>query len=205
MISLVCAAFDLRSQKRMAKLHPWHQMGMAITSGLHSWCGRFGLFNDTDPVVDDLQFAAHDQAHHLMTTWRKTKKSNRPHALRVPCRPPRNSPARYVIPGLRGPSYVSAGQIWTWYLANMGLTHAPGSSPLFPLLMQCPDRRMAYCQWLRTILALTLPEGSPLPARVSPHSMRAGWASDQTRRLVPLHTIMAQGRWESPKALRKYM
>ena len=204
-LSMLCAAFDLRSQKRMARLHPWHQMGMAITSGMHAYCGRFGLYKDTDPSREDLQYASHEQAHHLMTIWRKTKKSNRPYALRIPCRPPRNSAARYVIPGPRGPSHVSAGHIWTWYLANMGLTNAPGSAPLFPLLMECRDRREAYCHWLRTMFTLALPVGSQLPARITPHSMRAGWVSDQTRRQVPVHTIMAQGRWSSTKAFRDYI
>ena len=204
-LSILFGAFDLRSQKRMALLHPFHQMGCAIASGLHAGCGRFGLYDNTDPTREDLVFAAQDSAHHLMATWRKTKKSNRPYALRFPCKPPRNDPARYVIPGPRGPTYITAGQIWTWYLANMGLTNAPGSTPLFPLLQECTDRRAAYCFWLRTMFTMALPVGSTIPARLSPHSMRAGWVSDQARRQVPLHTIKAQGRWESIAALQKYI
>ena len=55
------------------------------------------------------------------------------------------------------------------------------------------------------MFTLALPVGSQLPARITPHSMRAGWVSDQTRRQVPVHTIMAQGRWSSTKAFRDYI
>ena len=204
-ISILLAAFDIRSRKRMARLHPWHQMGITITVGLHAGCGRFGLYEYTDPTREDVVFAAQDNCHHLMVTWRKTRKSNRPYAIRLPCRPPRNNPARYVIPGPGGPTYVAAGQIWSWYLQNMGLNSAPGSTFLFPLLRESTNRREAYTHWLRSVFTMALPAGSPLPAQISPHSMRAGWVSDQTRQQVPIHTIKAQGRWHDLRAVQLYI
>ena len=73
------------------------------------------------------------------------------------------------------------------------------------MLARKADRRSVYQRWLRFVYTNILPEGSTLPARIRPHSARAGWATDRSRQEVPTHTILAEGRWTDERAMRKYI
>ena len=70
-------------------------MYATISAMLHSGCIRFGLFGNTDPMMEDIVFRAIDELYLLTTTWHKTGKSNKPYTIKFPRRPPPNHPARY--------------------------------------------------------------------------------------------------------------
>lgn len=159
----------------------------------------------TNLVRGDLSFASRDNAYVLTTTWRKTSKSNRPYNIRILCKPESGNPSRYALPGARGPTYVTAGKVVSWYLQSTGLMNAPGNTPLFPYLSSCADRRGKYAHWLRTMYGMILPLGSAIPHRIRPHSPRAGWASDRARQNINPHTIKLEGRWKDPQAMTKYI
>ena len=141
-LSRVYASFDIRSYRRFRRCHRMHHMYMAISVKLDSGCIRFDLFDQTDPMTEDLAFRDLNQMYLLVTTWRKNRKSNRPYTIRFPKRPPSNHSARFVLPGRNGPSYVTAGDIIEWYLrseAELGETTC-----LYPLLLDITDRRSHF-------------------------------------------------------------
>ena len=203
--NMLLSSFDVRSARRFGNIHPQQREFIVIDVMKHTGCMRFGLFRDTDPLREDLIYIAQDDAYALRTTWRKTNKSNRPYTIKFPCRPPANSPARYVLPGARGNTYVSAGKIIAWYLQVTGLEHKRGDHLLFPHLALIMDRRNAYTRWLRKVYTAILPPGSTIPSRIRPHSGRAGWATDRARQNTNKHTIMMEGRWNDPRAMSKYI
>ena len=204
-ITLLLSGLDIRSMPRLRGLNPVNREFTAIHVMQHKGCLRFGLFRYTNPVRGDLVFARQDQCYVLYSTWRKTRKSNRPYSIRFPVKPPASDPSRYKLPGVRGPTYVTAGKIIEWYLEASNLTHAPPDALLFPRLAQVVDRRAAYARWLHYMYTNILNPGSTIPARIRPHSARAGWATDRSRQNVATHTILAEGRWKDPRAMRQYI
>ena len=204
-ITMLLSGFDVRSAKRMQGWHPLHLELLVIHAMTHAGCLRFGLFRDTDILREDLVWHAQDDCHALLTTWRKRGKSNRPYSIRFPHRPAKDSPARYELPGERGPTIVSAGKLLTWYLRVTNLTKAPGHALLFPTLAQVGDRRAVFAKWLRFAYGAILPPNSAIPQRIRPHSGRAGWATDRSRQNAPEHTLAAEGRWKDPRAMRLYI
>ena len=141
-LSRIYAAFDIRSYRRFRRCHRVHRMYMCISAKMYVGCIRFGLFSDTDIMTEDMIFRAMDAMFLLSTTWRKTHKSNRPYTIRFPKKPPTNHPARFVLPGHNGPSYVTVGDIIEWYLRSeveLGDNACP-----CPLLLDVTDRRAHY-------------------------------------------------------------
>ena len=180
-VTLLLSAFDVRSKRRFEKLHPTHRELIVINVMQHTGCIRFGLFRFTDILREQLMFSAHLRAQVLRATWRKTHKSNRPYSITFPMRPPPNNPARYALPGARGPTYITAGKIISWYLDITNLKDAPGHTPLFPCLALVTNRRAYYANWLKTVYKALLPPECNLHLRIRPHSNRAGWATDRAR------------------------
>ena len=204
-ITMVLSGYDVRSARRCRPLHALVREFITIHVMLHGGCLRFGIFRYTDILREQLEFSAIDNCHLLRTTWRKTKKSNRPYSIKFPCRPDAGNPARYVIPGTRGPTYTSVGTVITWYLQASNLLNAPGHALLFPRSAEISDRRGAFTRWLQATYAALLPPGSNIPRRIRPHSGRAGWATDRARQNANAHTIMLEGRWSDPRAMRRYI
>ena len=204
-VVMVLSGYDVRSTRRLKPLHPLNREFIAIEVMLHAGCIRFGLFRFTDILREHLEFSTIDNCHVLKSTWRKTSKSNRPYSIKFYCKPKANNPSKYAIPGVRGPTYTSAGKIITWYLEATDLMNAPGHARLFPHLARLPDRRKTFTRWLQSTFAALLPPGSEIPRRIRPHSSRAGWATDRARTNTNRQTIMMEGRWRDPRAMNKYI
>ena len=202
---MVLSGYDVRSAKRMQPLHPLNREFISIHIMLHSGCVRFGLFRFSDILREHLVFSSVDNCYVLQSTWRKTRKSNRPYSIKFKCKPESGNPSKYAIPGARGPTFTSAGKIITWYLQAAGLMNAPGRTLLFPHLCRLPDRRVAFTRWLQSTYAALLPAGSDIPRRIRPHSSRAGWATDRARLNTNRQTIMMEGRWRDPRAMNRYI
>ena len=204
-VSMLLSAFDIRSARRFGKIHPCHREFITIYIMTHAGCARFGIFRYTDILRQDLMFSAHEDAHVLSSTWRKTNKSNKRYTIKFQRKPRSNHPSRYALPGARGPTYVTAGKVLDWYLETSGLKHAPGHSLLFPNLANLANRRKTYSRWLRTVFKTLLPPTCNLHLRIRPHSGRAGWATDRARQDANTHTILLEGRWNDPQAMAKYI
>ena len=207
-VTILFSSLDMRSQQRLMTLHPCHREFSTIFGLQHGACLRFGLFRDTDILREDIVFSAHDNSYAFRTTWRKNGKSNRPYTIKFPCKPVAGSPARYALPGARGPTYVTAGRILHWYLRGTNLHTAPGHTLLFPKLARMGDRRAEYQKWLQFMFTSALPADAGVEAfihRIRPHSARAGWATDRTRQNVTTPTLLREGRWTDPRAMAKYV
>ena len=204
-VTMVLSGFDTKSARRMRPLDPLVREFLAMKVMMHGGCIRFGLFRNTDILREHLEFSTIDNCPLLRSTWRKTRKSNRPYSIKFECRPAADNPARYAIPGARGPTYTSAGQIITWYLQASNLMNAPGKALLFPNFAQISDKRGVFTRWLQSVYRALLPAGSVIPDRIRPHSMRAGWATDRARQNTNPQTIMLEGRWNDQRAMNTYV
>ena len=145
-LSRIYAAFDIRSYRRFRRCHRVHRMYMCICSKMYVGAIRFGLFGETDIMKEDMIFRSLDDVYLLSTIWRKTRKSNRPYTIRFPKRPPPNHPARFVLPGRNGPTYVTAGDIIEWCMRSEAELGDDGC--MYPLLMDITDRRTHFMTWL---------------------------------------------------------
>ena len=202
-ISRVLSSFDVRSYRRFCRCHRTHRMYLCLSNMLYTGCIRFGLFDQTDPRMQDLSFHAIDDMYLLSATWRKTSKSNLPYCIRFPKRPPPNHSARYVVPGRHSPTYISSGDIIEWYIrSEMELGN---DEYLFPLLMNVSDRRSHYMNWLRAVTRAAMPEAAKFVHLILPHGLRAGWATDRSRCNVPAHTLTAEGRCHDVTAMLRYV
>ena len=170
---------------------------------MYTGCIRFGLFDQTDPKMEDLSFRSLDEMYLLTATWRKTSKSNRPYSISFPRRPPPNHSARYVVPGRHGPTYVSSGEVIEWYVRSE--TELGNTEFLFPLLMSVTNRRTHYMTWLRSVTRIAMPEATPFLHLIRPHGLHAGWATDRSRCDVPAQTLAAEGRWKDVTAMLRYI
>ena len=186
-------------------LHPVHRELLAVHINQHAGCTRFGLFINTEPKAEDVNYSTVDVSYMFVSTWRKTHKSNRPYTIRIPCRPDHDSPAMYEIRHPGGTVYLSAGDIFSFYQRCTGLLHATEDTLLYPILAGMKDRRKKYAQWLRYVYTSVLPENSTIPSRIRPHSARAGWATDRARQNTPHATRIAEGRWSDERAMMDYV
>ena len=204
-IGLLLSALSCYSYKQFRRLNQSHRENITILCMTYSGCARFGLFNHAVPMSSHVTFVGHSSAYRLEATWRKTNKSNRPYTITFPLAATANSPG-FVVQHPSGPTVVTTGLVIHWYIRTMEeqLLHA-GPQPFFPNLHAAPDRRHLFSTWLKAMFSLLLPHGSPLPARIRPHSGRAGWVSDRVRAQAPAETIMSEGRWASRPAMQTYI
>ena len=76
-----------------------------------------------------------------------------------------------------------------------------------PTGVKCPTQA-EFQAWLRlsfkTLLQGPRAEVQALVNAITPHSFRAGLASDLEREGVPRRVIMKRGRWNSAKAMEQY-
>ena len=204
--SLLLSGFSVFSFKYFHRIHPLHREFIVCGAMQYKSCSRFGLFNETTPLQKHLHFAAHINSYRLASTFRKTHKSNRPYSLTFPVDPSDDTDA-FTVRHPAGPTMMTAGTLIHWHLRS--LTHTYGNqdvnAPLFPLMARLPNRRASFAKWLREMYTLVLPIGSTIPARIRPHSNRAGWLTDHARAGTSSEHMMAHGRWKSRVAMNTYI
>ena len=199
---MMLSAFACYSFKKFRRLNPRHRENIVILCMTYSGCMRFGLFHHAVPRRFQVTFVAHTNAYRLEATWRKTHKSNRPYAINVPLDSSPDSPG-FIVQHPSGPTVVTTGMLIHW-LIRAAPDQQSHDSSFFPTLSTTPNRRLMFSSWLKAMFTMTLPHGSTIPARIRPHSGRAGWVSDRVRSQVPAETIMSEGRWASRAAMQSY-
>ena len=204
-ISMLLQGFNITCEQDFVDLHPSHREFTTLHVLQHAGCLRFGVFNNTDPERKDVKYSAVDGDYLFSSTWRKTRKSNRPFTVRIKTTPTENYPASYRVKMLDGTATITAGQLLHWYLRSTGLINAPPSTLLFPISAMAQDRRRIYGIWLQYVYSCVLPENSPIPQRIRPHSPRAGWATDRANQNIPLTTLKLEGRWEDERSMMTYV
>ena len=151
-----------------------------------------------------LRWSQADQTFRMAADWRKMKRGG---AFTVPF------PKHSVFEAMRytgfapdgSPKHVfTASHVLRWHVDLRGTAKgnifAPTGAPV--------PTRTSFQAWLRAAFSHLLTgndkETAALVGSITPHSFRAGMASDLERERVPRLHIKKIGRWESDKAMEQY-
>ena len=171
---------------------------------MHTNGMRFGLMRDLRNKAS-MRWSDIDQAYRFASDWRKMKRGG---AFTLPfAKSPRFEPMTYPAYNDNGvqTGTFTAADVLRWRAA---VTKSHSGKRLFTSPGQVMDRAQ-FQNFLRTsfrrLLVGSVDEITALAAAITPHSFRAGMASDLQRLGVSVKTIMKIGRWESERAMKQYV
>ena len=203
-VSLILSTLQVRSEAAFNRLSRVDRFNVAITPLMHTAGMRFGHFLYRAYSVHSF-VPGRGGAYHLVTDWSRFQEGTR-FCLQFPAAP-RYQCQRYVVAGTRGAPDVgvTAAEVLRWHFNRL---HRDGEVSVFAPVrgkkVKYEDRK----QWLRATLRAALPTTEvaalALIKDVSPHSFRAGAASDLLREGVSLQLIASVCRWHAIKAIRLY-
>ena len=154
-----------------------------------------------------LKWSTVDSTHRFACDWRKMKRGG---AYTVPFpASPRFQSMTYPIyrsDGSATGETFTASQVFDWRVRATGSTRG---KRLFSAAGAGEPVRSDFQHFIRrsfrSLLVGDRDEIKALVAAMTPHSFRAGMASDLMRCGVPVKTIMKLGRWESERAMLQYV
>ena len=171
---------------------------------MHSGGMRFGLMQDLWKQAK-MRWSSLERAYRFASDWRKMKRGG---SFTLPfAKIPRFKAMVYPAFDQDGNKVgkFTAADVLEWRTAA---TQSSRDKRLFA----APETEMCRAQFqnfLRTsfsrLLVGSRDEIKALAAAITPHSFRAGMASDLHRCGVPVKTIMKLGRWESERAMKQYV
>ena len=203
-VGMLFSAYGATSKKGFAKLPDDVQAWLARCPCMHSGGMRFGLMQDLWKKAT-MWWSGLERAYRFASDWRKMKRGG---SFTLPFEAsPRFKCMVY-------PAFDSDGnKVGTFTAADVlewrtSITRASTGRRLF----SAPGggaKREEFQRFLHTsfrrLLVGSTEEISALVAAITPHSFRAGMASDLQRCGVPVKVIMKLGRWESERAMRQYV
>ena len=205
-IGMLFSALGATSKEKFKKLDSETRHWLSMCVCMHAAAMRFQLLRKLRTSGSSvLRWSSAEQMYRMASDWRKMKSKG---AFTLPFpRHPKHQALKYHWydqAGIACGSFVAA-TILEWQCHAMKIH---GEKMMFsPTGSSCPTQTQ-FQTWLRTafkaLLKLPEAETEALVAAMTPHSFRAGLASDLTREGVPRRTIMKHGRWASPKAMEQY-
>ena len=203
-IGLLFSAYGAISESRFAKLSSATRHWLSLSVCMHSGAMRLKLARVTWKG-QSLRWNQADATYRLASDWRKMKRKG---AFTIPFpSKPRFLSQRYNFYKEDGTEYgaFTAADVLGWHLRARSAREA---SYLFAPEGSRPPNRSEFETWLRlsfkSLLIGDREEIDALIQAMTPHSFRAGLASDMEREGVPRPVIMKFGRWNSAKAMAQY-
>lgn len=203
-IGLLFSAYGANTRAGFNRLTAATRNWLMICAAMHTGCMRFKLLK----VLcrgGALRWAQADNTYRMASDWRKMKRGG---AFTVPFPlHPEFKAMSYCGYSRKGDVLASftTADVIRWHVARRG--HGKGN--LFaPLGKSVRPSRRAFQVWLREsfrrLLIGNRREVEGLVASITPHSFRAGMASDLERERVPRLHIKKIGRWNSDRAMEQY-
>ena len=153
-----------------------------------------------------LRWSSVDNTYRFGNDWRKMKRGG-PYTISFPSKPKFSSMIypRFSTDGRQIDTFTAA-DVLGWRAKQVGSMKA---RRLFSSKGAGEPVRSDFQKFIRqtfkSLLVGNRKEIAKLVQEMTPHSFRAGMASDMHRAGVPVKTIMKQGRWESERAMSQYI
>ena len=204
-VGMLFSAYGATSKKGFAMLPDNIQAMLSRCPSMHTGCMRFGLLKDLWKQAR-LRWSDIDKTHRMASDWTKMKRAG---SFTIPF------PAEPSFSAMRYPMYSKTGvetgsftaaDVLSWRVNTTGSRNA---RRLFGSRHSGRPDRGAFQWFLRTSFRRLLigksQEVEALVRAITPHSFRAGMASDLHRQGVAIKVIMKLGRWYSERAMRQYV
>lgn len=203
-VGMLFSAYGATTKQGFSSLPEEVQTYLARCPCMHTGGMRFGLMWDLWEKAT-MRWSSLEQAYRFASDWRKMKRGG-----------------AFTLPFARSPSFkamvypaydADGNKVGTFTAADVlewrtAVTRTSSGKRLFaaPGADMC---RAQFQNFLRTsfrrLLVGSRDEITALAAAITPHSFRAGMASDLQRCGVSVPTIMKLGRWESERAMKQYV
>ena len=205
-VSLLFSAYGATDREGFAALNRQTRHYLAMSTVMHTGCMRFRLMQEVHRR-GMIRWSQPDNTYLVRADWRKMKQMTGEYTVKFPAIPKFRA-MLYDIYDANGnvTGSFTAASILKW---QIGMTRSRKGRYVFE-----PDRgkelsARRFKEWLRasfrTLLTGNKDEIEVLAKAITPHSFRAGLASDLERSDVPRPTIKKLGRWSSSRAMEQYM
>ena len=203
-VGMIFSAYGATTKEGFSSLPQEVQAYLTRCPCMHTNGMRFGLMQNLGEEAT-MRWSSIEQAYRFASDWRKMKRGG---AFTLPFpRKPRFKSMVYPAFDTDGRKVGSftAAEVLGW---RNEVTRSSRGSKLFaaPGADMC---RAQFQNFLRTsfqrLLVGSRDEITALVSAITPHSFRAGMASDLQRCGVSVKTIMKMGRWESERAMKQYV
>ena len=204
-VGMLFSAYGATSAARFRRLPARIQAWLTRCASMHTGGMRFGLLKDLWQQAKT-RWSGLDKAYRMASDWRKMKRGG---AFSVPFpAEPQFEAMRYPVfdqAGVKVGSFTAA-EVITWRMEAAGSAR---SRHLFATKGEVMPSRDEFQRFIRMsfrrLLVGDRDEINALVDAMTPHSFRAGLASDLHRSGVPVKQIMKLGRWESERAMSQYV
>ena len=204
-MGLLFSAFGAASKSGFTTLPEAIQRMLARCPSMHTGCMRFGLLRDLWRQAS-MRWSNVDATYRLASDWRKMKRGGA-YTVPFPSKPSMTAMTYPVFDeqGNETGSFTAA-DVLSWRASVVGSSRG---RRLFGSRGCGTPTRSIFQAFLRQSFKRLLPgpvgEISALVSAITPHSFRAGMASDLHRMGVAVKAIMKVGRWESERAMAQYI
>ena len=205
-VSMLFSAYGATTKKGFRSLSKEVRHYLVMCICMHSGCMRFQLIQELYKKAK-FRWIQPSASYTIASDWDKMKRRTGFYTIKFAMKP-KYSAMRYAAYGAEGEVLrtFTAARVLRWHIAQVG-SHC--AKKLFaPVSDEIPSSRK-FKAWLRLSFR-TLLTGEPrmvegLVGAITPHSFRAGLASDLEREDVPRSTTKKLGRWSSARAMEQYM
>ena len=205
-VSLLFSAYSATTKEGFKQLsrQTRHYLAMCVT--MHTGCMRFRLMQEIHRK-GIIRWSQPYKAFLIVSEWRKMKQLSGEYTVKFPATP--------KFQAMWYDGYDSSGNSTGKFTAALVLKWQieiaqsnKGKYVFEPERGKEPSARR-FKEWIRTSFRTLLTgkrdEIEALSKAMTPHSFRAGLASDLERNDVPRPTIKKLGRWASERAMEQYM
>lgn len=205
-VGLLFSAYGAVDRKSFQALPEKVRHYLVMCVCMHTGGMRFQLVRELYQKAT-IRWSQPSAAFMMASDWDKMKRRVGMYTIKFPTRPKYDA-RTYQMYDSQGRTLrkFTAASVLRWHMAKEGSKRV---KDLFaPQSGQVPSSRY-FKQWLREsfrmLLKGTASEVKAMVEAITPHSFRAGMASDLEREDVPRMVIKKMGRWNSARAMEQYM
>ena len=205
-VSLLFSAYGATNEEAFAKLNRLTRHYLSMSVVMHTGGMRFRLILEVYRKCI-IRWSQADKTYSVVSDWRKMKQPTGEYAVKFPV-VPKFSAMVYDAYDANGSvvKTFTAARVLKWQTRITG--SRKGKYVFEPEEGKEPSAKR-FKEWLRasfsSLLGGNKSEVAALAKAITPHSFRAGMASDLERSNVPRATIQKHGRWSSVRAMEQYM
>lgn len=201
-ISLLFSAYRATTRKGFKACGRKTRHWLAMCIAMHTGCMRFELMRQLRKS-GSFRWSQPDQCWRAKSDWHKMKRQSNEYAVEFPQKPVHAAMVyhQFANDGSVQLSFTAA-QVLRW---QMDIENSEWACDLFA---PTDLTSAGFKKWIRVSFSALLVEDQTevraLVEAMTPHSFRAGMASDLERENVPRSRIKRIGRWHSDRAMEKY-